>query len=59
MKDTGCCECSQIQLPLNPNEATLSIPTEVLLLAFKDGRQHQLGGAEHQNFYFGSRTKWK
>lgn len=43
VKDTGLWECSQMQLSLNPNEATLSIPAEVVLLAFKDGRQHQLG----------------
>ena len=43
MKDTGFWECSQVHLPLNPNDATPSIPTEVVLLAFKDGRHHQLG----------------
>lgn len=48
-----------MQLPLSPNDTTLSTPTEGVLLAFTDRRQHQLGGAEHQNFDFDSCTEWK
>lgn len=59
LKDTGHWECSQMQLPLSPNDTTLSTPTEGVLLAFTDRRQHQLGGAEHQNFDFDSCTEWK
>lgn len=59
VKDTGHWEHSQMQLLLNSNEATLSNPSEVLLLAFKDDRQRQLGGAVHQMFDFDSCTEWK
>lgn len=59
VKDTGHWEHSQMQLLLNPNEATLSNPSEVLRLAFKDGRQCQLGGAMHQIFDFDSCMEWK
>lgn len=50
VKNTGRWECYQMKLVLNANEATLSIPTEVLL--FKDVKQHQLRGSGHQNFDF-------
>lgn len=59
MKDAGHWECSQIQLPLDPNEVTLSILSEVLLFAFKDGKQDHLEDAEHQNFDSCTKWKWK